>query len=257
MEKGRMEKGRMEKGRRMETRKQNTESATSLKHLQLSQPPDASCQLPAASCQPPVASRPLDNQNILTDISTMRIAIFSGSFNPIHNGHLAISQAVIAQGAADELWFLVSPRNPFKLDKDLWPETDRLEMVKLAIENMPWMQVSDFEFNLPRPSYTINTLEGLRESYPQHQFRLLIGGDNLAIFHKWYEYQKIINEFGLIVYPRPHYPIDSALKSTNITIISAPFINLSATEIRSKLSKGESIAEFVPNKVAKFINLHL
>ena len=100
----------------------------------------------------------------------MRIAIFSGSFNPIHNGHLSIAQEVISQGAADELWFLVSPRNPLKLDKDLWPEADRLNMVKLAIENSPGMKVSDFEFNLPRPSYTIHTLERLKEAFPQHLF---------------------------------------------------------------------------------------
>jgi nicotinate-nucleotide adenylyltransferase len=187
----------------------------------------------------------------------MRIAIFSGSFNPIHNGHLSIAQEVISQGAADELWFLVSPRNPLKLDKDLWPEADRLNMVKLAIENSPGMKVSDFEFNLPRPSYTIHTLERLKEAFPQHLFFLLIGGDNLAIFHKWYNFQKIIDEFGLIVYPRPHFTMDSTLISTNITMISAPFIDLSATAIRSKLTKGESITEYVPEDVEKYIKLHM
>ena len=187
----------------------------------------------------------------------MKIAVFSGSFNPIHNGHLAIAQEVISQGAADELWFMVSPHNPFKLDKDLWPEEDRLTMVRLAIENRPGMVVSDFEFNLPRPSYTIFTLEKLKEAFPQHQFFLLIGGDNLSIFHKWYNFQKIINEYGLIVYPRPNFPIRPTFESTNITIITAPFIDLSATEIRSKLTKGESIAEYVPKKVAEYINLHL
>ena len=187
----------------------------------------------------------------------MRIAIFSGSFNPIHNGHLAIAREVIEQGAADELWFMVSPRNPLKLDKDLWPEADRLNMVKLAIENMPGMKVSDFEFSLPRPSYTIHTLERLKEAFPEHDFFLLIGGDNLAIFHKWHNFKKIIHEFGLIVYPRPHFPICTILEFPNITIISAPFIDLSATEIRSKLVKGESIEEYVPDKVAKFIKLHM
>ena len=187
----------------------------------------------------------------------MRIAIFSGSFNPIHNGHLAIAQEVIVHGAADELWFMVSPRNPLKLDKDLWPEEDRLNMVKLAIENMPGMKVSDFEFSLPRPSYTIHTLERLKEAFPQHEFFLLIGGDNLVIFHKWYSFQKIIDEFGLIVYPRPHFPIDSSLNFPNITIISAPFIDLSATKIRDKLTNCESITKYVPDKVAKYIKLHM
>src|SRR5512133_1401489 len=100
---------------------------------------------------------------------TMRIAIFSGSFNPIHNGHLAIASEALAQDAADELWFLVSPQNPLKMNIDLLPETGRLKMVNLAIENEKGMKASDFEFHLPRPTYTINTLEKLRDNYPACQ----------------------------------------------------------------------------------------
>ena len=186
----------------------------------------------------------------------MRIAIFSGSFNPIHNGHLAIAREVLAQGAADELWFLVSPQNPFKKDLDLLPETDRLMMVKLAIENEKGMKASDFEFHLTRPTYTIHTLEKLRENYPEHQFRLLIGGDNLAVFHKWFEYKRIIDEFGLIVYPRPEFDTENLPVFPNTIIISAPLIDLSATEIREKLVKEESISEMVPEKVAMFLKQH-
>jgi len=184
----------------------------------------------------------------------MRIAIFSGSFNPIHNGHLAIARETLAQDAADELWFLVSPQNPLKKNIDLFPETDRLMMVKLAIEDEKGMKASDFEFHLPRPTYTINTLEKLRENYPEHQFKLLIGGDNLIIFHKWVEYKRIIDEFGLIVYPRPDFDTESLPKFQNTILISAPLINLSATEIREKLVKGESIAGMVPEKVADFLH---
>jgi len=184
----------------------------------------------------------------------MQIAIFSGSFNPIHNGHLAIAREALAQGAADELWFLVSPQNPLKKNNDLLPETDRLEMVELAIENEPGMKASDFEFHLPRPTYTINTLEKLRENYPEHQFKLLIGGDNLVIFHKWVEYRRIIDEFGLIVYPRPDFDTESLPKFPHVTIITAPLIDLSATEIREKLVKGESIAGMVPEKVGSFLH---
>jgi len=184
----------------------------------------------------------------------MRIAIFSGSFNPIHNGHLAIARETLAQDAADELWFLVSPQNPLKKNIDLFPETDRLMMVKLAIEDEKGMKASDFEFHLPRPTYTINTLEKLRENYPEHQFKLLIGGDNLIIFHKWFHYKRIIDEFGLIVYPRPEFDTDSLPKFPNTTIINAPLIDLSATEIREKLVKGESIAGMVPEKVADFLH---
>ena len=184
----------------------------------------------------------------------MRIAIFSGSFNPIHNGHLAIAHEVLVQGASDELWFLVSPQNPLKKNIDLLPEADRLKMVKLAIENESGMKASDFEFHLPRPTYTINTLEKLRENYPEHQFKLLIGGDNLVIFHKWFEYKRIIDEFGLIVYPRPEFDTESLPKFPNTILISAPLIDLSATEIRRKLVKGESITELVPEKVASFLH---
>jgi len=187
----------------------------------------------------------------------MRIAIFSGSFNPIHNGHLAIAREALAQDAADELWFLVSPQNPLKKNIDLFPETDRLEMVKLAIENEKGMKASDFEFHLPRPTYTINTLEKLRENYPEHQFKLLIGGDNLVIFHKWVEYKRIIDEFGLIVYPRPDFDTEILPEFSNVTIITAPLIDLSATEIREKLVKGESIAGMVPEKVVEYLKLYI
>jgi len=184
----------------------------------------------------------------------MQIAIFSGSFNPIHNGHLAIAREVLAQGAADELWFLVSPQNPLKKNLHLLPETDRLKMVELAIEDEKGMKASDFEFHLPRPTFTINTLEKLRKNFPEHQFRLLIGGDNLVIFHKWFEYKRIIDEFGLIVYPRPDFNTESLSQFPNTILISAPLIDLSATEIREKLVKGESIAGMVPEKVASFLH---
>lgn len=187
----------------------------------------------------------------------MRIAIFSGSFNPIHNGHLAIAREALAQNAADELWFLVSPQNPFKKNNDLLPETDRLTMVKLAIEDEKGMKASDFEFHLPRPTYTINTLEKLRENFSEHQFKLLIGGDNLAIFHKWFEYKRIIDEFGLIVYPRPEFNIDNLSQFPNTILISAPLIDLSATEIREKLVNGEPITGMVPDKVASYLHQKL
>ena len=183
----------------------------------------------------------------------MRIAIFSGSFNPIHNGHLAIAREVLKQGAADELWFLVSPQNPLKRNSDLMDEKMRLKMVELAIEDEPGMKASDFEFHLPRPSYTIRTLENLRIANPQHQFTLLIGGDNLSIIHKWVEYRRIIAEFGLIVYPRPGFMNQESLLFSNTTFVTAPLIDISATEIREKLKNGEDITGMVPGKVALFL----
>ena len=183
----------------------------------------------------------------------MRIAIFSGSFNPVHNGHLAVAKEVIYQGLADELWFLVSPQNPLKRDFDLMAEEDRLKMVELAIENEKGLVASNFEFHLPRPSYTIHTLEKLKTTYPQHEFSLLIGSDNLSIIHKWVEYRRIITEFGLIVYPRPGFQINENFRFSNIRFVSAPLIDISATEIRRKLAKGESVSGMVPEKVDLFL----
>ena len=185
----------------------------------------------------------------------MKIAIFSGSFNPVHNGHMAIAREVLAQGAAEELWFLISPQNPLKNEGDLIAENERLKMVELAIENEVGMKASDFEFHLPRPTYAIRTLERLKITYPQHEFSLLIGGDNLAIIHKWVEYRRIITEFGLIVYPRPGFQNKGNTQSPNITFISAPLIDISATEIRRRLANGESISRMVPERVAKFLEV--
>lgn len=183
----------------------------------------------------------------------MRIAVYSGSFNPVHNGHLAIAQKVIEQAGVDELWFLISPQNPLKKDSDLWPENDRLSMVKLAIEDEPQMKASDYEFHLPRPTFTINTLDGLKSEFPLHDFVLLVGGDNLSIIQRWYQYQRILDDFGLIVYPRPGYTTENFRNLPNVQIITAPFLPISATEIRRKIKNGESIEDLVPPKVAEYI----
>jgi len=184
----------------------------------------------------------------------MRIAVYSGSFNPVHNGHLAVAQKVVEQAGIDELWFLVSPQNPLKKDSLLWPENDRFLMVKLAIEDEPLMKASDYEFHLPRPTFTINTLDSLKSEFPQHDFVLLVGGDNLSLIHRWYKFQRILDDFGLIVYPRPGYETDEFLYHPNVQMIDAPFLPFSATEIRGKILNGESIEDLVPTKVAKFIH---
>lgn len=185
----------------------------------------------------------------------MRVAIYSGSFNPIHNGHLAIAQNVLGKGSIDEVWFMISPQNPLKKESDLWPENDRYSMVKLAIENEPRMKVSDYEFQLPRPTFTINTLDGLKSDFPQHDFVLLVGGDNLSIIHRWYKYQRILDDFGLIVYPRPGYSIQNFMELPNVQIIAAPLLQISATGIRRKIHLGESIEDLVPTKVAEYIRV--
>jgi len=182
----------------------------------------------------------------------MRIAIYSGSFNPVHNGHMAIAKAALSEGF-DEVWLIVSPHNPHKKEDDLWPFEMRLEMVNLAIGTFPGLKSSDCETKLPRPSYTINTLKHLRMTYPQHLFKLLIGGDNLQKFKLWKDYRQILDQFGLIVYPRSADNQASIETDPNILRIQAPLLEISSSEIRNRLSKNESIHGMVPDQVEKYL----
>ena len=182
----------------------------------------------------------------------MDIAIYSGSFNPVHNGHLAVAEAALAQGYA-EVWLVVSPQNPHKSKEELWPFEERMQMVEMVVRNSAHLKASDCETRLPRPSYTIHTLEFLRDCYPQHRFRLLIGEDNLAGFHQWKDYQRIIDSFGLVVYPRTTGSSKKYSDSANIQKIEAPFLDISSSEIRKRLSLQLSIHGLVPPEVEKFI----
>ncbi len=185
----------------------------------------------------------------------MEIAIYSGSFNPVHNGHLAIAQCVLDNKAADEVWFLVSPKNPLKKESILWPENDRLEMVRLAVEDKQGMKASDYEFHFPRPTYTINTLDSLRSEFPGYHFVLLVGGDNLSGIRHWYKSRRILNEYGLIVYPRPGYSTSEFDNNPKVLIIEAPLLDISSTEIREKVLNNEPIRELTPPNVAEYIAL--
>ena len=183
----------------------------------------------------------------------MDVGLYFGSFNPIHNGHMIIGQSVLEQGHLDEVWFVVSPQNPFKKNKNLLHEFDRYDMVKLAIEDNDRFKVSDIEFIMPKPSYTIDTLIYLKEKHPNNDFKLIIGGDNLVIFPKWKNSQKIIEEFGLIVYPRPGSVNDTNLMHPNITNIDAPLLDISATYVRRCIRENRSIKYLVPEETARFI----
>lgn len=184
----------------------------------------------------------------------MNVGLFFGSFNPIHVGHLIIAQAVLENAAVEEIWFIVSPQNPFKRNKSLLHEFDRYDMVKQAIENNDRFKVSDVEFSMPKPSYTIDTLVYLKEKHPNTNFKLIIGGDNLTIFPKWKNSEKIISEFGLIVYPRPGASDDSKLlEHHNIQSIEAPLLDISATFVRKCIRENKSIRYLVPEKAAQYI----
>jgi nicotinate-nucleotide adenylyltransferase len=183
----------------------------------------------------------------------MEIGLFFGSFNPIHVGHLIIAQSVLESSDIYEVWFIVSPQNPLKRSKSLLHEFDRLDMVQMAIEENERFRVSDIEFHMPKPSYTIDTLTYLKEKHPSKHFKLIIGGDNLEIFPKWKNSEKILEQFGLIVYPRPGTETAPITTHSNITFVQAPLMSISATYIRKCIREEKSVRYLVPDKVYDYI----
>ncbi|SNT02708.1 nicotinate-nucleotide adenylyltransferase [Ekhidna lutea] len=183
----------------------------------------------------------------------MEVGLFFGSFNPIHTGHMIIANLVKETTSVEEVWFIVSPQNPFKKNKNLLHEFDRLDLVNAAIADDYKFRSSDVEFNMPRPSYTIDTLTVLQEKHPDKTFRLIIGGDNLASFPKWKNHDKILEHFGLIVYPRPNAKPTDLINHKSIQMIDAPEVDISATLIRKLIKEGKSINYLVPEPVAGLI----
>ncbi|SFC00560.1 nicotinate-nucleotide adenylyltransferase [Parapedobacter composti] len=183
-----------------------------------------------------------------------RIGLFFGSFNPIHTGHLIIANYMASYTDLHEVWLVVSPHNPLKKKGSLINMYDRLEMVNLAIEHAEGLRSSSVEFSLPQPSYTIDTLIHLQEKHPEKQFVLIMGSDNLASLHKWKNYEIILRDYHIHVYPRPAYPVPAELAAhPSVTITDTPLMELSSTFIRSAVKNGQSIRYFVPDKVLDFI----
>ncbi len=188
--------------------------------------------------------------------SPIRTALFGGTFNPLHNGHLAIVKSVLEQGLADEVWMLITPCNPWKKDQELPDDRLRYDMVAASVKDMENVFASDYEFNLPKPSYTANTLRHISADYPDREFILTIGADNWIKFHNWREADFILKNYPIIVYPRKDYPIDSV--SENVFILDCPLMDISSTQIRQMVKDGTPINEFVPASVARTIeDLHL
>ena len=149
----------------------------------------------------------------------MKTGIFSGSFNPVHIGHLALANYLCEYEGLDEVWFLVTPHNPLKEEDELMDDAFRLKLVQLAIEGYPKFKASDIEFNLSRPSYTIHTLDKLKETYPDREFYLIIGSDNWVLFPCWYQSERILVENHILVYPRPGYPVSSDSLPENVKVV--------------------------------------
>jgi nicotinate-nucleotide adenylyltransferase len=183
----------------------------------------------------------------------MKIGLFFGSFNPIHVGHLIIANYMATQTDLEQVWLVVSPQNPLKPKNTLARDRDRLNMVQAAIDNNRLLKASDIEFKLPKPSYTIDTLTYLKEKYPQHQFVLIMGGDNLATLQKWKNFDAILRGYAIYVYKRPQYDLGEFATHPSVSIFEAPLMEISATYIRKCLADGKPIQYLVPDAVLKYI----
>lgn len=183
----------------------------------------------------------------------MEVGLFFGSFNPIHTGHMIIANLVKETTNVKEVWFIVSPQNPFKKNKRLLHEFDRLDLVRAAIADDYDFKVSDIEFNMPKPNYTINTLTLLKEKYPDKNFHLIIGEDNLESFPKWKNHDQILKHFSLIVYPRKNAKPNQLIDHEKVVMIDAPEVDISATLIRKLVKEKKSIKYLVPESVEALI----
>lgn len=182
----------------------------------------------------------------------IKTVIFGGSFDPIHVGHISLATEVVKSGLANEVWFMVSPQNPHKEQCNLSDENVRLQMVQAAIEGYEHFKACDFEFNLPRPSYTINTLSALEAGYPDREFILLVGADNWEKFDRWYKHDEILSCYKIIVYPRGNSDIPEL--PFGVTWLSAELHDISSTQIRGLVADGKTISGLVPVAVEGFIN---
>ena len=204
----------------------------------------------------------------------MRTGIFGGSFNPVHIGHTALAAYICEQGLVDEVWLMVSPQNPLKQNMELLDEDERLHMVQLAVAPYPKLKACDFEFHLPRPSYTYHTLQALREAYPDREFSLIIGEDNWAHFDRWYRHEDIARETPIIVYPRDsvgniqlrveglefrepsgrvhitEHPQHSTLNPKPSTLQLFPY---SSTEVRHAINEGKDTSTMLHPNVEAYI----
>ena len=185
----------------------------------------------------------------------MRIGLYGGSFNPIHKGHTSLAQSLVDQGLVDEVWLLVSPLNPLKQTSgDIAAYEHRLRMAELACKGHKGLRVSDFESHLPIPSYTITTLDAIATTYPQHTFCLVVGADNWDSFHRWYKADEIIANYTILVYNRPGYPLDEANLPPSVKVVNTPLYDISSTQIREAIKKGERPTDWLSPKVLRYIS---
>jgi nicotinate-nucleotide adenylyltransferase len=184
-----------------------------------------------------------------------KIGLFFGSFNPVHTGHMVIANYMAIHTGLKQVWMVISPHNPLKKKKSLARDHDRLHLVRLAIGENTRLRASDIEFGLPQPSYTIDTLTYLREQYPDKDFVLIMGGDNLASLHKWKNYELLLRDYQIYVYQRPTYELGELEAHENVRIFEAPLMQISSTYIRQSIQKGHSVEYLVPDRVHAYLQL--
>lgn len=182
----------------------------------------------------------------------MKVGLYFGSFNPIHHGHLIIAKFMAENVPLDQVWFVVSPQNPFKTNASLLNEYHRLHLVRMAIEGENELKASDLEFHLPRPSYTVDTLAYLEEKYPRHSFSIIMGSDSYQNLPKWKNAEVILTRYHLYIYTRPGFEIPTP-HPQNISVLDAPLLQISATHIRDLLKQGKSVRYLLPDNVLQEI----
>ena len=182
----------------------------------------------------------------------MKTGIYSGSFNPVHIGHLALANWLVEFTELDELWFMITPQNPFKDKHTLMDDGFRLELVRRAIAGYPKFHASDFEFSLPRPSYTYRMLRALEQQYPDRAFYFIMGADNWQLFPRWKEYRRILETYNLLIYPRPGFEVNIPDSYPNVKVVNAPILEISSTFIREAYRAGKDIRFFLPEGVRPY-----
>ena len=187
---------------------------------------------------------------------TMNVGLYFGTFNPIHVGHLTIANHLVEHSDLDQVWFVVTPHSPFKKKNSLLDDHQRLEMVYQATKDYDKLKESNIEFNLPQPNYTVNTLAHLEEKYPENNFALIMGEDNLKSFHKWKNYDVILSRHKIYVYPRiSQGTIESKFEDhPSITRVKAPIMELSSTFIRKSIKAGKNVRPMLPEAVWKYLD---
>lgn len=179
----------------------------------------------------------------------IKTGIYGGSFNPIHNGHIALARHLLQEAELDEIWFVVSPQNPFKVQQQLLADDKRLRLVRQALAPYPQLVASDFEFSLPRPSYMWHTLQGMSAQWPDRELHLIIGADNWLCFDRWYHADDIRRTYPIIIYPRQGYDITPADLPQGVRLVNTPLYNVSSTEIRADIAAGRDISGKVPSTI--------